>query len=135
LGDALTLSARNYPEAIKVFNLALRDVREPGIERFGPRTGALYGKLARAYIKQGELDLSSQAVRTGAQYDLRNPVLAMADIYLQWRLGNREGAVGSLQAVSQMTGIQGNYAEYLDRFWANRQETDQMLGAILGQQK
>lgn len=131
LGDALTISARNYPEAVKTYKLALQNVGNPREDPFGPRNGVLYAKLARAYMKQGQLDLASQAIHVGAAHDLRNPVLATADVFLQWKLGDMTAARGSLEAVSNMTGERSNFVPYMDRFWADTPETKQMLRDVL----
>jgi tetratricopeptide (TPR) repeat protein len=135
LADALTLNARNYPEAIRMYKLALKDAGKPGEDPYGLRNGSMLAKMARAYMKQGELDLAAQAIRLGAAYEFRNPLLATADTFLQWKRGDLQAARGSLDSVSLMTGKWDNPEPYLNQFWADAGETRRMMRDVLSQPK
>ena len=130
LGDALTISARNYPEAIRIYRLALKDAGPPGSDTYGPRHASVYAKLARAQYRTGDLKSMQESIRKGVSYEIRTPPLVIADIFLQYKMRNLEAARGSLDALVLMTGESRRKAALIDRFWNDPAETKRVLGDI-----
>ena len=71
LADALALLARNYPEAIRYYQLALDDPAANSGDPIWVADG--YAGLARAYILQGNLEEAAHAIDTGKTPELRQP--------------------------------------------------------------
>ncbi len=130
LGDALTRSARNYPEAVRIYLLALKDAKPPGQDIGGPRIAKIHAKLARAYILSGQLDLAGQAIQTGGKYDWRYPGIWVMDVFLQWKRGNSDGARSSLSALISMLGQDSQVDGMVDQYWGDRGETRKMLAEL-----
>ncbi|MSO19011.1 MAG: hypothetical protein EXQ56_00875 [Acidobacteria bacterium] len=130
LGDAFTRSARNYPEAVRIYLLALKDRKPAGQDIGGPRLAKIHAKLARAYILSGQLDLASQAIQTGREYDWRYPGVWVMDVFLQWKRGNLDGARASLSGLISMLGQDIQIDGMVDQYWGDRGETRKMLAEL-----
>ena len=128
LADALTLNARNYPEAIRFYRLALEN---PAADN-----GSLvwvseaYAGLARALILQGELEPAAQVVDKGKSLSTEYPGLWVAEGVLHWKRGDLAAAAGSLRIALAMTGQRSRAGPFLAYYWGDAAEVGRLLGDI-----
>jgi tetratricopeptide (TPR) repeat protein len=130
LGDALTLSARNYPEAIVMYRRALDGANASGGSVSNSLASDFYAKLARAQIFAGSLDEASRAIEVGKQLDITNPRLWVVEAFLQWKRKNWEGARYSLRTVMEMTGHSSQAANLVGYYWGDAREIGRLLADL-----
>ena len=130
LGDALTLSARNYPEAIVVYRRALEGAHASGGSVSNSLASDFYAKLARAQIFAGSLDEASRAIETGKRLAITNPRLWVVDAFLQWKRKNWDGARYSLRTVMEMTGTTAQVAGLVGYYWGDAREIGRLLADL-----
>ena len=128
LADALTLNARNYPEAIRFYQLALADP----LAAHGnlPWVTDAYAGLARAQMLQGSLDAAAAAIETGKSMNPGNPRLWVAEGFLHWKRGDLEAARRALNVSLTMTGQRARYASFLTYYWGDAADVGELLGDL-----
>jgi tetratricopeptide (TPR) repeat protein len=136
LGNALTLNARNYQGAIRIYQKAIQTARAWGPTRGEPfLTPEFYANLARAYIMAGDLPQAAQALRTGAKLNPLVPALWAVNAFLQWRQGRYEEARRSVRNLSALTGQTNDLGGgLLYQFWGNASDVGQLLADLRSQQ-
>jgi tetratricopeptide (TPR) repeat protein len=128
LADALTLSARNYPDAINFYRLALES---PAAASGTPVwvTDA-YAGLARAYILQGNLDEAAHALEKGKSLNPRNPRLWVVEGFLHWKRGDLAAARRVLGISLMITGQTSRYASFFFRYWGDMTDVGSLLADL-----
>ena len=127
LGDAYTLSLRDYRQAIIAYSMALEG------EGANLQAG-YYAKLARAHILAGNLEEASRAIRAGRNIDANDPALLVVDGFLQWKQGNLAGSRETLQRALTITGQTSNSAAFLSSYWGNAAEVGRLLSELRSSQ-
>lgn len=123
LGDAYTLSARDYRQAVIAYKMAF--------ESRGPYlTAEFYAKMARAYVLEGELDKAARAIQTGLQINRGEPTLWVINSFLQWKRGDWEEARQSLRRALVMTGQTSNAAGFIYHYWGDPAEVGRLLADL-----
>lgn len=128
LADALTLSARNYPEAIRFYQLALNDP----LAAYGnvPWVTEAYAGLARAQILQGNLEEAAHAIEKGKSINSGNPRLWVVEGFLHWKRGDLDAARRSLNIALTITGQRSRYAPFLAYYWGDQADVGRLLGDL-----
>jgi Flp pilus assembly protein TadD len=128
LANALMLSARNYPEAVRFYQLALNDP----LAAYGnvPWVSEAYAGLARAQILQGNLEEAAQAIERGKSMNTGNPRLWVVEGFLHWKRGDLEAARAALNMSLMMTGQTSRYASFLAYYWGESADVGQLLGDL-----
>jgi tetratricopeptide (TPR) repeat protein len=123
LGDAYTMSLADYRQALIAYNMALQEG--------GSSLGAdFYAKLARAYIKSGNLELAQRAIDAGSQVDRNEPTLLVINGFLQWKLGNFPLALNSLRKALRTTGQTSNPSGFLYHYWGDAAEVGRLIADL-----
>ena len=125
LADALTLLARNYPEAIRFYQLALDNPAASSGTPIWVADG--YAGLARAYILQGNLEEAAHAIDTGKRLSAGNPRLWVVEGFLYWKRGDLEMARRSLNIALTITGQRSRYAEFFGYYWGDQADVARLL--------
>ena len=123
LGDAYTLSLRDYRQAIIAYSMALEE------ERASFQAG-YYAKLARAHILADNLEEASRTIRAGRNIDANDPALLVVDGFLQWKQGNLVGSRETLEKALNITGQTSNSAGFLSSYWGNAAEVGRLLSEL-----
>ncbi len=128
LADALTLSARNYPEAIRFYRQALAN---PAAASGNPNwvTDA-YAGLARAYILQGNLEAASQAIETGKSRSTGNPRLWVVEGFLHWKRGDLAEARRALGISLMITGQTSRFSSFFAQYWGDLGDVGKLLADL-----
>ena len=128
LGDAFLFSARDHPQAIQAYRLAVDKATAamPG----SPALAEYYAKLARAYVIIGSLEQAQQAIESGKHLDRRNPRLWVAESFLHWKQGNLDEARNSMRFVLIITGQRSNIARFIHYYWGDAAEVGRLLAAL-----
>ena len=128
LADALTLTARNYTDAINFYRLALQS---PAASSGTPIwvTDA-YAGLARAYILQGNLDEAAHALEKGTSLNPGNPRLWVVEGFLHWKRGDLAAARRALGISLMITGQTSRYAFFFFRYWGNMTDVGNLLADL-----
>ncbi|HWP83960.1 MAG TPA: glycosyltransferase family 39 protein [Terriglobia bacterium] len=123
LGDAYTMAAGNYPEALRAYQEALnRSGQEPG--------KAIFGKVARAHLLAGNLPQAAQAIEAGKKFNPQDPGLWIAAGIWEWKSGNTAAAREAIQKALLLSGGTPNPAGYLTEFWGKPAEVGQFLAEL-----
>lgn len=123
LGDAYTLSLADYRQALIAYNMALQEGgRSMGAE--------FYAKLARAFIKSGNLEQAQRAVDAGAQVDPSDPTLLVINGFLQWKLGKFPLALNSLRKSLAVTGQTSNPSGFFYHYWGDPAEVGRLISDL-----
>jgi hypothetical protein len=130
MADALTLSARNYPEGIRIYQLALKVSADPKqkVERSIPVV--LYAKLARAYIRNGDLVQASGAIQMGKSIDPSDFTLRVVDGFLKWKERNFLEASQVLGMVLNDSGGTVPVVDFFNFYWGDRTEVHRLLADL-----
>lgn len=123
LGDAYTLRLADYRQALIAYNWALQ-VGDRSIR------AELYAKLARVYIKSGNIKLAQSAIDAGSQVNPNDPTLLVINGFLQWKLGNFPQALISLRKSLSITGQKSNPAGFLYHYWGDAAETGRLIAEL-----
>jgi len=126
LGDAFTMSARDYRLALIAYQMAL----EQGGSDI---TAEFHAKLARCYLMAGRFEEAGRAIEAGKKLNANDPALLVIEAFLQWKLGNLEQTRQSLARVFRITGRTSNAADFLYPFWGNAQDVGRLLADLRGQ--
>jgi protein O-mannosyl-transferase len=130
LGDALTDSARNYPEAIRIYQAALKAAASPRAITGRSVMATLNSKLARAYIYANQFGQAALALQAGRSADPNNLGILTVEGFLKWKLGDRGAARQYIQTVVSASGGAAPAAEFIDIYWPNRGEVNQLLADL-----
>ncbi|MBI1955259.1 MAG: glycosyltransferase family 39 protein [Acidobacteria bacterium] len=123
LGDAYTISLRDYRQALIAYNMA----REQG----GPDVNAeFYAKLARYYLFVDNLDAASKAIQKGKTMNANDPALVVMEGFLQWKLGNVEEARLSLRRALFITQQTANLVSFFSQYWPNENDVSRLLADL-----
>jgi len=127
LGDAYTLTARDYGQAVTAYAMAL--------EITGPvAAGELFGKLARAHALAGDWQAAQRAVDSGRRFTPNDPNLWIADGYLLWKLGRWDEARDSLRRALALTGGTVPSNRLFTRFLGDAAEVGRLLADLRASQ-
>ena len=133
LGDALALSARNYPEAIRIYRLAL--------ESPAASTGTFawvtdgYAGMARAYILQGNLEEAALAVEKGKSLATNNPRLWVVEGFLHWKRGDLAEARRALNISLMITGQTSRFSAFFAYHWGIAADAGKLLADLRATQE
>ena len=133
LADALTLSARNYPEAIRFYRLALEGPAAQSGNRIWVTDG--YAGLARAYILQGNLEEAARAIETGKGLSTGNPRLWVAEGFLHWKRGELAEARRALGISLMITGQTSRYSSFFVQYWGDAVDVENFLADLRAEQE
>jgi tetratricopeptide (TPR) repeat protein len=128
--DALTISARNYPDAIRFYQAALARAEAPQSFPDLARISELYAKLARVYVLEGDLEEASRAIQAGKNAAADNPQLWVIETFLRWRQGNLEEARKSLGTALLFAGKTSQVKSFIDYYWVDAAETGRLLAEL-----
>ena len=128
LADALTWSARNYPEAIRFYRLALENPAANSGSRTWVTDG--YAGLARAYILQGNLEQAARAIEQGKSLSAGNPRLWVVEGFLHWKRGDLDAARRALGIALTITGQRSRYASFLAYYWGDQADVGRLLADL-----
>jgi len=128
LANALSLAARNYREAIRLYRLALES---PLASSGNPLwvTDA-YAGLARASILLGNLEDAAQAIEKGKGRSPGNPRLWIVEAFLHWKRGDLAEARRSLQVSLMITGQAPRYFAFFTQYWGDSADVANLLAAL-----
>ena len=123
LGDAYTLTAHDYRQAVIAYTMA-RDAegQDPG--------STIYAKLARVHFYAGQWEEARRAIDEGKRVNPTDPNLWIADGFVLWKRGMREEARVSLQRALAMARPRSDMPEFLTDFWRNPAEVAQILSDL-----
>lgn len=129
LADAYTLQARDYPQAIRAYNLAIQQATAAP-ELYS--SVEFYAKLARAYLMAGNRELAAQALQAGRAANPLDPYVLVVESFYQSSQGNREKSLRSLQAALAVTGHvptaeTTGVPAFLYTFWGNAADVGRLL--------
>ncbi|OFW09128.1 MAG: hypothetical protein A3G20_08380 [Acidobacteria bacterium RIFCSPLOWO2_12_FULL_59_11] len=123
LGDAYTISLRDYRQALIAYNMA----REQG----GPDVNAeFYAKLARYYLLVGNMDSARSAILEGKKINTTEPGLLVMDGVLEWKLGNLDQSRLSLRGALMVTQRRSNPAGFFSQYWPDARQVGQLLSDL-----
>jgi tetratricopeptide (TPR) repeat protein len=122
LADALTLSAKNYPEAIRFYRAAI-----DGAQASNRVVSDAYAGLARAYVMQGDLDEAAKAIETGKNLGADNPRLWVAEGFLHWKRGDIAEARRVLGISLMITGQRSRYFDFFVQYWGDTKDVASLL--------
>ena len=126
LGDAYTISLRDYRQALIAYNMAW--------EQGGPDVNAgFYAKLARYYLFVDNLDAASKAIQKGKTMNANDPALVVMEGFLQWKLGNLEEARLSLRRALFITQQTSNLVSFFSQYWPNENDVSRLLADLRSQ--
>jgi len=128
LADALTWNARDYPEAIRIYQRALEDPAANSGTRLWVTDA--YAGLARAYILQGSLEQAALAVDQGKSLSAGNPRLWVVEGFLHWKRGDLDRARRSLGTALTITGQRSRYAPFFAFYWGDQADVGSLLGDL-----
>jgi 4-amino-4-deoxy-L-arabinose transferase-like glycosyltransferase len=128
LADALTWSARNYPEAARIYLRALQDPAANSGTRLWVTDA--YAGLARAFILQGNLQEAAHAVNKGKNLNAGNPRLWVVEGFLHWKRGDLDAARRSLGTALTITGQRSRYAPFFTYYWGDHADVGRLLGDL-----
>jgi tetratricopeptide (TPR) repeat protein len=123
LGDAFTISARDYPQAIRAYTAALA---------ITPDTvpTELFGKLARAHFLAGNLEEAARIVAIGKQSNSGDIGVWIADGFVLWKQGRWNDARYSLRRSLAMAGGHVNSATFFSEFMGRPADVGLMLADL-----
>jgi protein O-mannosyl-transferase len=130
LGDALHTSARNYPEAIRMYRLALKAADDPRTRTDRSLVIALYAKLARAYIRSGMLDEAADALRSARNLDRTDVLVLVIDGMLKWKQGKIGEARRELAPVLYVANQTSRAEEFINFYWGDRAEVSRFMADL-----
>jgi tetratricopeptide (TPR) repeat protein len=139
LGDALTVNARSFPEAVRIYKLALTQAENPMHRADRSFVVALDAKLARAYVSMGDFENAAislhAALHAGETLEPLNANLRVVRAFLLWRQGHLPEARKIVLSVLNGAGPAVKADEYLAIYWGNEDEVHEMLSDLrsLGQ--
>lgn len=120
LGDAYTLTAHDYRQAVIAYNMAL--------EITGPSpVSEVYGKLARAQTLAGDMKSAANVIALGKKINPNDPNLWIANGFFLWKQGNWQEARLSLRRALAMVGGNAQPAELFSEFLGQPAEVKRML--------
>lgn len=122
LGDAYALYVRDYRQALLAYN----EVRKKGV----PLTAGFYARVARAHLLAGHLDEARRALEEAKRLNPNDPGTAVVESFLQWKLGNWEGARASLEKALTESGQTAHPAGYLYLMWRDAEEVGRLLAEL-----
>jgi tetratricopeptide (TPR) repeat protein len=127
LGDAYTLTAQDYRQAVIAYQMAA------GQE--GPRRGSeIHGKLARVHYLSGNLDAAKEAVEQGKQLSPTDPGVWIANGFVLWKEGKWDEARVSLRRALALAGGTPNSARFFTEFMGRPAEVGQILADLRSSQ-
>ena len=127
LGDAYTLAARDYRQALIAYRMAA--------EQTGANpSGEIYGKMARACYLAGDLEQASRIIGEGKKISPDDPGLWIANGLVQWKQGNWDEARRSLRSAIALTGGRSSIATLVTQFMGDPGEAGNMLSDLRSSQ-
>ncbi|MBI4442088.1 MAG: glycosyltransferase family 39 protein [Acidobacteria bacterium] len=123
LGDAFTMSAKDYRQALIAYQMAL-------VQGGSDITAEFHAKMARCYLMAGRFEEAGRAIEAGKKLNANDPALLVIEAFLQWRLGNLEQTRHALVRVFRITGRRSNPADFLYPFWGNAKDVGRLLADL-----
>ena len=130
LGDALTVNARNFQEAVRIYTLALKEAENPAHPADRSFVVALQAKLARAYVSMGDLENAELSLRAGEALDPMNANLRVVRAFRFWKEGKLLEAREILSSVVSGVGPVVKTDDYILIYWGNMDEVREMLSDL-----
>ena len=119
LADAYILYARDARQGVKAYQMLLEQKKD--------FTADFYATLARAYLVAGDLPAAQQAVASGQKLDPNEPLVTLADTFLQWKLGNRELARAAAERSMALSNHTADMASLLYEFWHDAADVGRVM--------
>ena len=128
LADALTLSARNYPEAIRYYRLAL----DSPLGAYGQANWVsdAYAGLARAEILQENLEEAARVIEQGKSMNTGNPRLWVVEGFYHWEKGDLAEARRALGISLIITGQQSRFSSFFTHYWGDAADVGKLLADL-----
>jgi hypothetical protein len=127
LGDAYTLNARDYRQAIIAYNMALEG---GGASSATYSDVELYAKLARAHLMAGNLEEAGKAVQAGRAINANDPYLLIVSSFYESSRGNREAAIEALRGALSATGLTSGIPAFIHTYWGNAADVGRLIAYL-----
>jgi hypothetical protein len=132
LGDAYTVSTRDFRQAIVAYNLALE---QGGAASSTYSSIELYARLARAHLMAGNHADAGMAIEAGRRINPQDPYLLVVESFYHSAQGNHEAALRVLQTALVSTGYTPTdettgVARFLQLYWGNAADVGRLLAFL-----
>jgi tetratricopeptide (TPR) repeat protein len=127
LGDAYTLNARDYRQAVIAYNMALE---KGGASSATYSAVELYAKLARAHLMSGNLEEAGKAVEAGRAVQPNDPYLLIVSSFYESSRGNREAALDALRRALSATGLNSGIPALIHTYWGNAADVGRLIAYL-----